>query len=166
MTFCKSLGLIGTVAFSAILTLSGPSVSHAADAGTSAALDPEVLRLREAAWRAYFAGDEKALGEMLPADFIGINMTDGPFVTRAKALEEARSFRASGGRLVSLEFPETRAQHYGDVMIFYGRYTAVLESGGPERKTQTLRGRLTEMFLRRAGRWVHTGWHLDTESAP
>jgi hypothetical protein len=166
MTVCRSLKLIGTVALSAILALSGPPAARAADAATSAALDPEVLRLREAAWRAYFAGDEVALGDMLPADFIGINMTDSPFVSREKALEEARSFRASGGRLVSLEFPETRAQHYGDVMIFYGRYTVVLESGGPKRTTQTLRGRLTEMFLKQGGRWVHTGWHLDTESTP
>jgi hypothetical protein len=51
-------------------------------------------------------------------------------------------------------------------MIFYGRYTAVLESGGPERTTETLSGRLTEMFLRQGGRWVHTGWHLDTASMP
>ena len=163
MNFCSSLTLIGTVALSAILSPAAPSVSRAPDAAT---LDPEVLRLREAAWRAYFAGDEVALGDMLPADFIGINMAGGPFVTREKALEQARSFRASGGRLVSLEFPETLAQRYGDVMIFYGRYTAVLESGGPERTTQTLRGRLTEMFLRQQGRWVHTGWHLDTESTP
>jgi hypothetical protein len=166
MTICRSLQLIGTVALAAMLTLPGPSMSRAADATTSAALDPVVLKLREAAWRAYFAGDEKALGDMLPADFIGINLDDSPFVTRQEALEQARAFRASGGRLVSLEFPETRAQHYGDVMIFYGRYAAVLESGGPERTTQTLRGRLTEMFLRKGGRWVHTGWHLDTESTP
>lgn len=156
MIVCRSFTLMGTVALSAILALPGPS----------AALDPEVLRLREAAWRAYFAGDEGALRDMLPGDFIGINMDDSPFVTREKALEQARSFRASGGRLVTLEFPETRAQHYGDVMIFYGRYTVVLESGGPERKTETLRGRLTEVFLRQGGRWVHTGWHLDSASRP
>lgn len=166
MTGCRSFTIMGTVALSAILALPGPSASRAAAAATSAALDPEVLRLREAAWRAYFAGDEGALRDMLPADFIGINMTDGPFVTREKALEQARSFRASGGRLVKLEFPETRAQHYGDVMIFYGRYTVVLESGGPERTTETVHGRLTEMFLRQGGRWVHTGWHLDTASTP
>jgi hypothetical protein len=167
MISCRSFTLMGTVALSAILALPGPSASRAADAAKPAALDPEVLRLREGAWRAYFAGDEKALGAMLPADFIGINMDDGPLVTREKALEQARSFRASGGRLVNLEFPETRAQHYGDVMIFYGRYTVVLESGGPERTTRTtLRGRLTEMFLRQGGRWVHTGWHLDTASTP
>ena len=33
-------------------------------------VDPEVLAVREAAWRAYFAGDEKALQTMLPSEFI------------------------------------------------------------------------------------------------
>ena len=49
------------------------------------AIEPEVSALREAAWRAYFAGDETALGAMLPDDFIGINMFDGPFVSRDHA---------------------------------------------------------------------------------
>ena len=89
-----------------------------------------------------------------------------PFITRAGALDEARDFRAAGGRLVSLEFPETRAQRYGDVVILYGRYAVVLETGGPESKTLKLRGRLTELFLRKGKGWVHTGWHLDTASTP
>ena len=58
MMVFRSFTLMGTVALSAILALPGPSASRAADAATSAALDPEVLRFREAAWRAYFAGDE------------------------------------------------------------------------------------------------------------
>jgi hypothetical protein len=154
------------VTLSTIVTLSAPAASPAAERHPAAAIDPDVLKLREAAWRAYFAGDEAALGRMLPPDFIGINMTDGPFVTRDEALEQARSLRAAGGRLVSLEFPETRAQRYGDVVVLYSRYTAVMETGGPESKTRTVRGRLTEVFLRRDGRWTHPGWHLDTAGTP
>jgi hypothetical protein len=162
----RPLVLMVTVTLSTITAPSRSWASGMADPAASAPLDPEVLALRLAAWRAFFAGDEAALRKMLPPDFVGINMTDGPFVTRDQALEESRSFRASGGRLVTLEFPETRAQHYGDVMIFYGRYVAVIESGGPEPKTRTMRGRLTELFLRKDGRWTHTGWHLDTASTP
>ena len=159
------IAVMGLVVFGTAVMLSGPPVSQATEPAV-AAIDPEVLQLREKAWRAYFAGDEATLGAMLPPDFIGINMFDGPFVTRDKALEQARSLRASGGRLVSLEFPETRAQRYGDVMIFYGRYAVVVESAVPEPKTRTLKGRLTELFQRRDGRWLHTGWHLDTASTP
>lgn len=124
----------------------------------AAAIDPEILRLREAAWRAWFAGDEATLREMLPPEFIGIDMGDGPFSDLAATLTEARAFHADGGRMVSLEFPETRAQQFGDVVVLYGRFCVVLESQG---KTSTLSGRLTEVFVRRAGRWWHPGWHLD-----
>ncbi len=127
------------------------------------AIEPELLAAREAAWRAYFSGDVKALGDLLPQEFIGIGMTDGPFTDRATTLDGARAFRERGGRLVRLAFPETQAQRFGDVVVLYGRYEAVIYSDGAER---TLRGRLTEMFVRRDGKWLHPGWHLDVTPAP
>jgi len=142
--------------------LEGPATpASPSAAGTD--LDPEVLRLREAAWRAWFAGDEAALREMLPPEFIGIDMGDGPFSDLARTLAEARTFHAEGGRLVDLEFPETRAQQFGDVVVLYGRFSLELESGA---KKSRLAGRLTEVFVRRAGRWWHPGWHLDLAPTP
>ena len=123
-----------------------------------AGVDAEVLRLREAAWRAWFGGDEAALRRILPADFIGISAKAGPLASLDHVVEDSRAFYAKGGRLVTLEFPETQFQRYGDVVILYGRYLIVVESGGSR---QTSQGRLTEMFLKRGGGWVHTGWHLD-----
>ena len=128
----------------------------------NAAIDPELLEAREAAWRAYFGGDVKVLGDLLPQEFIGIGMNEAPFADRARALDGARAFREAGGRLVHLAFPETQAQRFGDVVVLYGRYEAVIESGGAER---TLRGRLTEVFVRRDVRWMHPGWHLDLTAA-
>ena len=130
----------------------------AAPLAADAAIDPAVLIAREAAWRAYFAGDVKALGGLLPEEFIGIGMNEAPFANRATTLDGARAFREAGGRLVRLAFPETQAQRTGDVVVLYGRYEAVLHSGGAER---TLRGRLTELFVKRDGKWRHPGWHLD-----
>ena len=134
-----------------------------AQMGANQAVDPEVLTAREAAWRAYFGGDVKTLGSLLPPEFVGIGMNDGPFTDRAKTLDGARAFREGGGRLVRLAFPETQAQRYGDVVVLYGRYEAVIFSEGAER---TLRGRLTETFVRREGNWLHPGWHLDLTAAP
>jgi hypothetical protein len=134
--------------------MTGPGSDVAARAG----IDPQVLAAREAAWRAYFAGDVKALGDLLPPEFIGLGMTDGPFTDRTRTLEDARAFQQKGGRLVRLAFPETQAQQFGDVVVLYGRYEAVIHSDGVER---TMRGRLTEMFVRRDGKWLHPGWHLD-----
>ena len=126
-------------------------------------IDPEVLAAREAAWRAYFGGDVHTLGNLLPEDFIGIGMNDAPFANRAGTLDGARAFREGGGRLVRLAFPETQAQRYGDVVVLYGRYEAVIFTEGAGR---TLRGRLTETFVRREGKWLHPGWHLDLTATP
>jgi len=96
--------VFGIVLLAAVMSASGSRV--AADA----AIDPEVLVAREAAWRAFYDGDVKALGDVLPEDFIGINMNDAPFANRAQILDAARVFRERGGRLVRLTFPETQAQ--------------------------------------------------------
>jgi hypothetical protein len=150
-------GTCGLALFVTAMVMSGSRPA------ASEALDPEVLVAREAAWRAYFGGDVKTLGDLLPEEFIGIGMTDTPFTDRASTLDGARAFRDGGGRLVRLAFPETRAQRFGDAVVLYGRYEAVIASGGSER---TLRGRLTETFVRRDGRWVHPGWHLDLTTVP
>jgi hypothetical protein len=121
-------------------------------------VDPEVLAVREAAWRAYFAGDEKTLQALLPAEFIGISMNDVPFADLATTLQGAREFKQKGGRLVKLAFPDTRSQRFGDVVVLYGRYEVVLFSDGAE---HAMSGRLTETFVRRNSKWVHPGWHLD-----
>jgi len=132
-------------------------------AGVEQAPDAEVLRLREAAWRAWFGGDEVALRRILPSDFLGISASAGPMATLDITIAQSREFHAGGGRLVDLSFPETRFQRYGDVVILYGSYVAVIETGG---KQVTNRGRLTEMFLKRGNTWVHTGWHLDGVAPP
>lgn len=154
----------------AAASLVTPAPARAAATGAAAieepaveAIEPQVLRLREAAWRAWFAGDEAALRGMLPPEFIGIDMVDGPFSGLEKTVAEARAYRESGGRLVKLEFPETRAQRFGDVVVLYGRYAVTLAT---EEKEQTFAGRLTEVFVRRDGRWWHPGWHLDLASPP
>jgi hypothetical protein len=46
--------------------------------------------------------------------------------------------------------------------VLYGRYEAVIQADGVER---TVRGRLTETFVRRDGKWLHPGWHLDLSTA-
>src|SRR5688572_6553752 len=66
----------------------------------------------------------RAMRGMLPAEFIGIGIGDGPFSGLETTLEESRG------------------------------------------KEQTLSGRLTEVFVKREGRWWHPAWHLDLASTP
>jgi hypothetical protein len=51
-------------------------------------------------------------------------------------------------------------QRYGDVVILYTTFRVVLTDR--EGKTSETTGRGTEVFVRRSGKWIHTGWHLDT----
>jgi len=121
-------------------------------------IDPDVLAVREAAWRAWFAGDEAALRSILPEDFLAIGWGGDQISDREKTIASSRGFKESGGRLVSLSFPETRAQRIGDTVIFYGSFDVKITTGDKE---EQVRGRLTEVFVKRDGKWLHPGWHLD-----
>ena len=121
-------------------------------------IDPDVLAVREAAWRAWFGGDEAALRSMLPENFLAIGTGASEISDRDKTIANSRAFKESGGRLVSLSFPDTRAQRFGDTVVLYGSYEATIATGTAEKQ---LRGRLTEVFIKRDGRWIHPGWHLD-----
>jgi hypothetical protein len=121
-------------------------------------IDPDVLAVREAAWRAWFGGDEAALRKLLPEDFLAIGWGGNEISDREKTIASSRNFKDSGGRLVSLSFPETHAQRAGDTVVFYGSYEVTIATGTTEKQ---VRGRLTEVFVKRDGRWLHPGWHLD-----
>jgi ketosteroid isomerase-like protein len=121
-------------------------------------IDAEVLAVRESAWRAWFVGDEAALLAMLPEEFLAIGWGGAEISGRAATIASSRAFKASGGRLVSLSFPETRAQRFGDTVVLYGSYEVTIGTGTKE---EHVRGRLTEVFVKRDGRWLHPGWHLD-----
>src|SRR5687768_16857268 len=89
----------------ALLAASLAASLHAAEP-----IDPDVLAVREAAWRAWFSGDEAALRSMLPQDFLSISMSSSEIVGFEKTLTSSRTFKENGGKLVALSFPETRAQ--------------------------------------------------------
>ncbi|HXE91630.1 MAG TPA: nuclear transport factor 2 family protein [Terriglobales bacterium] len=119
----------------------------------------QLLAEREAVWRAYFAADEAALKEVLPPELIGINAGEEAWVDAPATITAAKGFVNSGGKLVSLSFPETRMQVYGDVAILYTTWAYELENAGQRERYS---GRATEIFVRRNGHWVNSGWHLDS----
>ncbi len=71
----------------------------------------------------------------------------------------AEAFARSGRKLVSLNFPRTEKQVFGDVAILYSTYVAELEQKG---RKSVQRGRATEVFVWRNGVWQNAGWHLDS----
>jgi Domain of unknown function (DUF4440) len=120
----------------------------------------DLLKTREAVWRAWFANDSKTLDELLPAETITISSGEEKWKSKAEVLRGAEEFHSGGGRLLSLEFPRTEIQRFGDVAVIYSQYRYVVEISGKRSQTS---GRVTEIFVFRQGRWRNSGWHTDTE---
>ena len=119
----------------------------------------ELLKVREAVWRAWFADDQAALERVLPEDTLAINNGEEAWETREEVLKTAAQFVADGGRLIRLEFPRVEVRTYGDVAVLYSLFTTETELQG---KRSTSSGRATEIFIRRDGQWLNAGWHLDS----
>ncbi len=115
-----------------------------------------LMTAREAVWRAWFAGDEQALLKLLPPELVTIEPA-GSVGTRESTLAGSRGFAAAGGKLTRLAFPTTEIQAYGNTAILYTSYEMDLQSGG---QMHSERGMATEVFVRKDGRWLNTGWQL------
>src|SRR5262249_58696164 len=116
-----------------------------------------LLAAREAVWRAWFAGDQSALAGLLPPELVTLESGSGDFGTRDSNLAGSAGFVASGGKLTRLTFPRTEIQAYGATAVLYTTYELDVLAGGA---TTTRRGAATEVFVRRDGRWINTGWQL------
>jgi hypothetical protein len=125
-----------------------------------AATRAEILRLRESAWRTWFANDQAGFQRIVPAELVALGWGGGPWEDRGQTLAQMAEFAKGGQALETLEFPQNVFQQYGDVVILYTRFRLVLKDGAGKLAETTGRG--TEIFVRRNGRWIHTGWHLDT----
>jgi len=118
-----------------------------------------LLGAREAAWRAFFAGDRASLEKALPAETIAIEADNNAWSNREKVLADSIEFAKGGGKLVKLEFPKTEIQMYGSTAVLYSNYSYELEVGGQHISRA---GRVTEVFVLRGDQWVNPGWHMDS----
>jgi len=150
------MALIGLSAFARPSTIGAQSYGPA----PSPATQRVILALREKAWRAWFANDSVAFKQAVPAELIALGWDGGAWEDRAQTITGMGEFAKSGMKLEHLEFTRNVFQQYGDAVILYTAFRLVL--AGPNGQKQETTGRGTEIFVRRDGRWVHTGWHLDT----
>ena len=124
-----------------------------------AATRSEILAIREAAWRTWFANDQAGFQKVVPEELVAMGWGGGPWEDRAQTMAQMQEFAKGGWTLETLEFPKNVLQQYGDVVILYTAFRLVLRDGAGTREETAGRG--TEIFVRRGGRWIHTGWHLD-----
>jgi ketosteroid isomerase-like protein len=120
--------------------------------------DQELLHARETVWRAWFAGDTSTLKELVPPETIVISGGEQQWKHQADVVRASAEFHARGGRLIQLEFPRTEVQHFGNVAIVWSSYALEIDVDG---KRSSDSGRVTEIFVRRDGRWTNPGWHTD-----
>ena len=143
----------------AVLIL-GPMMLFTSGSAAQSRSDGELLKTREAVWRAWFADDTKTLEELVPADTVVVSAGEEKWKGQPEVFQGAAEFKSSGGKLVRLEFPRTQIQHLGDVAIIWSKYLVETEEAG---KRSVTSGRVSEIFIWRQGRWMNPGWHTDTE---
>ena len=102
----------------------------------------------------------KTLEELVPPETIVMSGGEEEWKNQADVLRTSKEFHARGGKLLRLEFPRTEVQHFGEVAIVWSSYVLELEVDG---KRTTGSSRVTEIFVRRNGRWTNPGWHTDEE---
>ena len=119
----------------------------------------QLLEARETVWRSWFENDQAGLKAALPEETLAINAAAEEWEDRDAILASAREFSRGGGRLVRLEFARTEHQAFGDVVILYSIYQFEVDNEG-ERSLSS--GRATEIFVKRNGRWLNPGWHMDS----
>ncbi len=139
--------------------LTGPASAEQFGPEPDAATRSEILALRERAWRTWFSNDQAGFQRVVPAELVAMGWNGGPWDDRAATLRRMAEFAKGGQTVSTLEFPRNVFPQYGDVVILYTRFRLVLEAAdGALSETS---GRGTEIFVRRDGKWIHTGWHLD-----
>ena len=140
-----------------------PSVaSKPVAAGLERTLDDrsrtELLAAREQVWRAWFAFDSVHLERLLPRDNFIAAGSDSVWRTREQTIAGSRAFVRGGGRLLSIEFPRTEMQVFGDVVVIYTTFRYTTERAGQQ---NTAAGNAVEVFVRRNGVWQNPSWYLD-----
>jgi len=152
--------------FATIATLAvAPSMGTATEiTSTSACLATdqtckELLEARDTAWRSFFEDDPvAAIEKILGPEVIAIQENGERWQNREQLIAMAKAMKAQNVKLLHLEFPRTQIQLFGDTAILY--YTYIFKTGN-DKLSGTEAGRGTEVFVRRDGRWIDVGWHLD-----
>lgn len=119
----------------------------------------ELLKAREAVWRAWFGGDVDTLERLLPEETIALDTIEG-WTTRDAILRSSADFATGGGKLLRLEYPRTDIQVYGSTAIIYTSYVFETDTAG---KRATTSGKAIEIFVRRPTGWVNSGWQLAND---
>ena len=156
MKLTKALFCVVAIFMLGALPLSGYGQTHTKPTESERT---ELLALRRIVWDSYFNNDQKQLKKLIGDDFLTINPGEEHWQNKDEFLVGAQHFAEHHGKLVSLDFPRTEIQEFGDVAVLYSLVRITTESDG---KRESLNCRSTEVFHKRDGQWVNTGAHVDS----
>jgi ketosteroid isomerase-like protein len=120
----------------------------------------ELEAIRRAVWVDWFSGDTAALRRVLAPELVAMSSAPGHWQSLTETIAASAKFKREGGKFVSVQFTETETHRFGETVVMFSHYEIVTEKGGTR---STEKGRVTEVFVRAAGRWVHTSWQLDSQ---
>lgn len=118
----------------------------------------ELETIRRNVWVHWFSGDTAALRRVLAPELVAMSPGEPHWQSLSQSLAGSAQFKASGARFVSVTFDSTHLHRFGETVVMFAHYRVVTSKDG---KQSTQQGRVTEVFVRTRGRWVHTSWHLD-----
>lgn len=120
----------------------------------------ELEAIRKAVWVDWFSGDTTALRRVLAPELVAMSTGATHWQTLSETIASSAKFKREGGKFVSVQFDSTAAHRFGDAVVMFSHYAIVTEKAG---KRASEKGRVTEVFVRSGGRWVHTSWQLDSQ---
>lgn len=118
----------------------------------------ELETIRRNVWVHWFSGDTAALRRVLAPELVAMSPGEPHWQSLSQSLAGSAQFKASGGRFVSVAFDSTHMHRFGETVVLFAHYKVITSKGG---KQTTQQGRVTEVFVRTNGKWVHTSWQLD-----
>lgn len=155
-TIAAIVCFLATPAVQSMLAQPAPRVASAL---TGAELrDLEAVRRK--VWVDWFSGDTASLRRVLAPELVAMSSGSTNWQSLAETIASSAKFKAEGGKFVSVEFESTVTHRFGDAVVMFSRYSIATEKAG---RLSSEKGRVTEVFVRSGGRWVHTSWQLDND---
>jgi len=138
-----------------VVALLGLLASSRAWAQTTRAAEQDIIKLEQTVTDAQFKKDRAALEQLLADDYLYTH-SNGSVLNKAQEIPESMS---SDVQWTDSKFADLKVRIFGDVAVLTGR--------------QTIRGaakgyvpgprRITDIFVKRNGRWQHVGGQSTLE---
>src|SRR5881392_1597945 len=137
------------------VALLGLLASSRAWAQATSGTEQEIIKLEQAATDAQFKKDRPALERLLADDYLYTH-SNGSVLTKAQEIAESMS---SDVQWTDSKFADLKVRIYGDVAVLTGRQTIQGTAKGYVPGPR----RITDMFVKRSGRWQWAGGQATLE---